>query len=79
MQMDKTLLEQHLALAERHVTQGEATIARQRQIVERMELGGQNACEARHLLALFLQLQKIHIADRDRLRRELGGRAPNPS
>ena len=75
--MNSGPLERHLALAERHVAQGEAIIAKQRRIVDKLEQGGHDAGEARGLLALFLESQALHIADRDRLRGELGlaGRA----
>jgi hypothetical protein len=70
--MDKALLEQHLAIAQRHVVQGESIIARQRQILVDLERGGHDTAEARRLLAQFLELQALHVADRDRLRGELG-------
>ena len=71
---DRARLEQHLALAERHVAQGEAIIARQRRIVDELERDDHQdaAASARGLLIQFLELQKTHIADRDRLRGELG-------
>ena len=70
--MDRARLEQHLALVERHVGQGEAIIARQRQIVDELERDGHDIEQARALLAPFLESQELHIADRDRLRGELG-------
>lgn len=70
-EMDRALLEQHLAQVERHVAQGEAIIARQRRIVSELERDGHDAGEARDLLAQFQEMQAQHITHRDRLRREL--------
>ncbi len=63
---------EHLAQAERHVEQGYAIIARQREIVAALERGGHNAREAIELLADFEDIQKMHVSDRDRLRKALG-------
>ncbi len=54
--MDRELWEQHLALAERHIVDGEATIARQRQIVAELERDGHDTARARALLAQFQHL-----------------------
>jgi hypothetical protein len=69
--MDRATVTAHLAQAERHVALGEQHIARQREIVSELEDGSHDAVQARRLLAQFEELQALHIADRDRLRREL--------
>jgi hypothetical protein len=58
---------QHLALARRHVEEGEAHIHRQRMVVTRLERDGHDASDARLLLLRFEELQAMHVADRDRL------------
>ncbi len=62
----------HLAQAERHVEQGYAIIARQREIVAALERGGHNTREAIELLADFENIQKTHVSDRDRLLKAVG-------
>src|SRR5262249_51525566 len=69
--MDRTILRQHLAEAERHVAEGERHLARQRRIVAELERQGHPSNEARTLHALFQELQASHVADRHRLREEL--------
>ena len=70
--MDRALWEEHLALAERHVAQGERIIGRQHEVVAKLECFGHDATQAWNLLRVFQESQAIHIADRDRLRKELG-------
>jgi gluconate kinase len=62
----------HLLQIEHHVMQGERHIERQREIVAKLERSdvGQ-AGQARELLAQFEQMQVMHVADRDRLRKSL--------
>jgi hypothetical protein len=68
------VLEQHLAQAERHVLQGETILERQHRLIEEHECGGHDTEAARKLLAQLEELQRLHLADRDRLRRELAGK-----
>jgi hypothetical protein len=69
--MDRMMLADHLAKAERHVMEGAGHIARQRELVARLDGQGLDAEEARKLLLTFEEMQDAHIADRDRLIREL--------
>ena len=69
--MEQAMVADHLAKAERHVTEGEAHVARQTKLVAKMEQEGYDTCEARASLALFKEMQELHVADRDRLRKEL--------
>ena len=66
------MLQDHLAQAECHVAEGERNIARQREIVAQLECDGHDADQAARLLRSFEELQALHVADRDRLRKELG-------
>jgi hypothetical protein len=72
MPIDRAILEQHLTLADHHVAQGTEHVARQRELVAKLERGGPPLLHAIDTLAQFQQLLDLHIADRDRLRRELG-------
>jgi len=65
--MDRTFLAQ----AERHVSEGEKTIAHQRHIIAQLERDGHDTPAACDLLAIFETTQALHVADRDRLRKEL--------
>jgi hypothetical protein len=79
--MDRDLLEEHLAMADRHVTEGERHVALQRELVSRLILrgapGGGGAPSAgpienaKLILAQFEELQTSFIGDRDQLRSEL--------
>jgi hypothetical protein len=70
--MDRATLEEYLALAERHVAAGERLVARQRELVAQLEHDGHDISEATRLLDQLEQFQALYIADRDRLRKELG-------
>lgn len=70
--MDRGILEEHLAQAERHVAQGEKHVAKQRAIVAELERDGHDTVAAHDLLRQFEELQALHVADCDRLRSELG-------
>ena len=70
------MLRRHLKLAERHVLEGERHVARQREIVRRLELRNPESVTlriARGLLEQVERAQRIHVSDRDRLRDQLGG------
>jgi hypothetical protein len=70
--MDREILEEHLAQADRHVEEGWGHLDRQRKVIAELERDGHGAREARRLLHQFEEMQAMHIADRDRLRQELG-------
>jgi len=69
--MDREMLQKHLAQAEEHVALGEHHVSRQREVVAELERAGHDTAEARRLLAHFEQMQKMHLADRDRIRHEM--------
>jgi hypothetical protein len=70
--VDRVIWQEHLAQAERHVVEAEKRVARQREIVADLERNGHRATAARGLLAAFERLLAMHLADRERIRRELG-------
>jgi hypothetical protein len=67
--MDRQMLVDHLDQAERRVAQGAEHVARQRMLVNQLDC--QARTQARELLAQFEEMQRMHIADRDRLRAKL--------
>jgi hypothetical protein len=70
--MDRATLEQQLADAERHVIDGLEHIATQRRIIFQLGRERRDMAAALELLRRFEQVQELLIADRDRLRKELG-------
>jgi hypothetical protein len=73
--MDPAMLSRHLKLVERHVLEGERRIARQREIVARLEHGPRESITlriARDLLQEMERAQTLHVADRERLHEQLG-------
>lgn len=70
--MDRALLMDHLEIAERHVREGRQHIARQKEIIENLHSLGQDTTTAEGLLRAFERTQEMHVADRDRIRVELG-------
>ena len=69
--MDRQMVLDHLALAERHIAQGKITIERQQTLIAELEQGGHDTTLSRELLSQFLLTQTSHEEDRTRLRREL--------
>jgi hypothetical protein len=69
--MDKTMLENHLAQAERHVALGHEHVQNQRVLIVKLARDGHDTTMARKLLSQFEEIQRSHIADRDRLKDEL--------
>jgi hypothetical protein len=70
--MDDWLKREHLAQTERQIAQGERYIAGQREIVADLERTGGEAYAARRQLQLLEVAHRLLVADRHRLRRELG-------
>jgi hypothetical protein len=66
------MLEDHLAAAERHIEEAERHILCQRGLVAQMEREGHDTTVANRLLRRFEEMLCMHIADRERLRKELG-------
>ena len=64
-------LEHRLALAERHVQVGESQLAKQRELVAQLERSGYETRSPCATLKQFEELQKLHLADLEKLRNEL--------
>jgi hypothetical protein len=69
--MDRRMMLNHVAQARHHVAEGEAHIARQRELVAELERDGHDASDARRLLAQFIVMQTMHMDDCERLERAL--------
>jgi hypothetical protein len=69
--MERVKLQSQLAAAERQVAQGADAATLQRALVERAKLMGGDVGTAQSLLSSFEEIQARHIAQRDRLKREL--------
>jgi hypothetical protein len=69
--MDKATIREHLVLAERHVRLDASLIATQKAIITKYVRDGGDTTMAQQLLFTFEEMQVTHIADRDRLAREL--------
>jgi hypothetical protein len=76
--MDIAMIRDHLALAEGHVRLGAMHIVKQQAIVSDLERDGLDTAMARELLTTFEQMQLAHVADRDRLAKELAWAAAQP-
>jgi hypothetical protein len=73
--MERVLLKDHLAQAERHIVEGRDHVERQRQIVEELVRRGESAGRSKALLELFEQTLAARVEERDRLRNELTERS----
>jgi hypothetical protein len=69
---DHDTLEQRLAEAEGYMAMSKGHIASQRKFTAGLLRDGHDASQALALLVRFEELQQLHIADRDRLRGEMG-------
>ena len=69
--MDRAELERRLQEAECHVERGAQNIAHQREMVGTLERGGHDATAAKMFLRRLESWQVRHIADRNRLFKEL--------
>ena len=65
--MDRAMLLDHLAMAERHIADGEKILADRRSRIERVRAIGHDTAEAEKALADFEEAQTVYIADRERL------------
>ncbi len=71
IRMDRRSILQRLAQAHQHIALADRLVMRQRDLVERLERAGHDAAEALRMLANLEDLQRLHLADRIRLEREL--------
>jgi hypothetical protein len=69
--MDSKMMHEHLALAERHVAEGDRHLSRQRALIAELKRDGHGTGQAIDLLRTLEDTQATFIADRDRIRNEL--------
>jgi regulator of protease activity HflC (stomatin/prohibitin superfamily) len=69
--MDPERLKQYLQQTEQNTAQGNRHVAEQHALVARLEQQGHDTASARALLALLEESLRLHMAERDRLLREL--------
>lgn len=69
--MDRQMLLDHLAMAERHVVRGDLLLGRARANIKKRRHAGHNVKEAERLLDLLEQVQQEHIEHLDKIRKEL--------
>ena len=65
------ILREHLAMANRHIADGNLVVTRQRELIARFEADGHDARLALALLARFEDLLAEHLSHRDRLLEEV--------
>jgi len=65
------ILREPLAQAEEHIAQGEAHLSKQRRIIADLEEHGHDTKRARDFLKELEQVQELHLADKERVAREL--------
>ncbi len=71
MALNIAILQDHLAMAERHIASGNRVITRQRQLINQLEADGHDIRAAQLLLARFEDLQAWRLSHRDRLINEI--------
>jgi hypothetical protein len=69
--MDRAMIQRHLAEAEGHIRQGKALIAKQREILNRLEKVGADPSVALKMLENLEAAQAMHVTDRERIAAEL--------
>jgi len=74
--MDRDTLKRHLTKVEEQVAIVAENVDRQRELVAELERNGYDATQAKKMLEQFLEQQALHIADRDRLIKELSELPP---
>lgn len=78
LNMDKSLLLKHLALAERHVRESESRVSQQQALVEQLEREGHGSELARTLLLEFEHSLELHRYDLSRIQAELAHTRESP-
>jgi hypothetical protein len=69
--MDHAILLRHLEQSKRHIIEGQDLIERQKNILADLERGGHDTTEAKRLLKNFEDIQRLHLADLERVQSEL--------
>ena len=70
--MDRGMLQEHLAIAQRHIALGVKLLAKQEALIAELDRHSHDTKGARKVLATMIETQSLHIDDRDRILRELG-------
>jgi hypothetical protein len=73
--VNRKIMLEHLAMAERHVASGEGHLRRQETLIGELDRGGHGTTDACAILATMRQTQELHVQDRDRILRELEAEA----
>jgi hypothetical protein len=71
--LDRIAMLERLAEAERRVAEDEANIRRQTEVIALLQRGGISTEASKDLLSSFQAAHAAHVAERDRLRSEIGG------
>ena len=74
--MDKANIQRRLANAEKHIVEGARHIAQQQKLIWGMARLGRDTSVSEQLLQTFEETQRLRLADRDKLLRQLS--APRP-
>jgi hypothetical protein len=69
--MDHQTILQHLALAERHIVEGEERLVRQQELIAELDRDGHDTKQARAILATMQVTQALHYQDRELILTEL--------
>jgi hypothetical protein len=69
--MDRAMLQQHLAEAERHASAGLRHLSRQETLIAELDRDGHDTTEARKVLATLRTTQSLHEQDVERILGEL--------
>lgn len=69
--MSRDQIAADLRQAESAVAHGERLIARQKKVIAKLQAESRPTADARELLKTFEVMQRLHVADRDRLIQDL--------
>ncbi len=63
--MDRQTMLAHLAMAERHVAEGEIHLSCQEALISQLDRDGHDTADARAIVATMLERQRLHVEDRN--------------
>ena len=69
--MDRAMLHEHLAIAERHIADGLKLLAKQEALISELDRHQHDIEAALAVLATMRETQSLHFGDRDRILKEL--------
>lgn len=70
--MNRSILIDHLMIADRHIAEAAARVERQRALILRLDALGLDTSSAGYLLDSFERFEAVCVSDRDRLVLALG-------